>query len=153
MNPVRLPHSEPDWTELLHSKGLRATAATKLVLSTLQASGEPLSHDELEQRLIAVDSANSKPDRVTLYRILERLCQTGLLRKVSHSDRSWRFALTKLDEAGTFECDECHELTPLVQDEKLSEAMTLIGKYLKAKGQEATPSFLSAHGVCAKCVS
>ena len=153
MKPKHLPHAEPDWTELLHDKGLRATAAIKLVLSTLQASAEPLSHEELEQRLVAADSASSKPDRVTLYRILERLCQTGLLRKVNHTDRSWRFALTKQDEAGTFECDQCHELTPLAQDEKLSEAMTLIGKYLKTKGQEAKPSFLSAHGVCAKCVS
>ena len=145
----------PDaWTELLHGKGLRATAATKLVLSTLQASAEPLSHEDLEQRLSAVaDGTSHKPDRVTLYRILERLCQTGLLRKVSHTDRSWRFALTKQDEAGTFECDQCHELTPLAQDDKLSEAMALIGKYLKTKGQEAKPSFLSAHGVCAKCVS
>lgn len=141
------------WTELLHGKGLRATAATKLVLSTLQASAEPLSHDELAQRLVAADGASNKPDRVTLYRILERLCQTGLLRKVSHTDRSWRFTLNKNDEAGTFECDQCHELTPLEQDDQLSEAMQLIGNYLKVKGQEAKPSFLSAHGVCAKCVS
>ena len=148
-----MPLSEPDWAELLHSKGLRATAATKLVLSTLQASAEPLSHEELEQRLLTAEGAASKPDRVTLYRILERLCQAGLVRKVSHSDRSWRFALASEEETGTFECDQCHELTPLETDEKLDEAMALIGKYLKAKGQEATPSFLSAHGVCAKCVS
>lgn len=144
---------DPDpWTALLHGKGLRATAATKLVLSTLQASAEPLSHEELEQRVMAADDAGSKPDRVTLYRILERLCQAGLVRKASHADRGWKFALAKQDEAGTFECDQCHELTPLEQDDKLSEALALIGSYLKAKGTEAAPSFLSAHGVCAKCV-
>ncbi len=141
------------WVALLHDKGLRATAATKLVLSTLLASVEPLSHEELEQRVMAFDDAGSKPDRVTLYRILERLCQAGLVRKASHSDRGWKFSLAKQDEAGTFECDQCHELTPLEQDDQLSEAMQLIGNYLKAKGQEATPSFLSAHGVCAKCVT
>ena len=93
--------------------------------------------EELEQRVMAGDST-SKPDRVTLYRILERLCQAGLVRKVSHSDRSWRFALAKQDDTGT-------------QDAKLSEAMALIGSYLKNKGQEAKPSFLSAHGLCSKC--
>ena len=151
MKQANLTAQQPDWSALLHDKGLRATQATKLVLSLMQEAAEALSHEELEQRVLEGDTA-SKPDRVTLYRILERLCQVGLVRKVSHSDRSWRFALAKQEEAGTFECDQCHELTALEQDDKLSEAMALIGSYLKNKGQEAKPSFLSAHGLCAKCV-
>ena len=87
------PHEVSAWVELLHGKGLRATAATKLVLSTLQASTEPLNHEELEQRLVAADGASNKPDRVTLYRILERLCQKGLLNKhnqLLHGNRFYR---------------------------------------------------------------
>lgn len=152
MKPAHPPHTEPDWATLLHAKGLRVTQATLLVLGLMQQSHAALSHEELEQLSTTLD-ANNKPDRVTLYRILERLCQAGLLRKVRHSDRSWRFALAQDQETGSFECTECHELTPLEQDEKLSEAMALIGTYLKNKGQQAVPSFLNAHGVCAKCVS
>jgi Fur family transcriptional regulator, ferric uptake regulator len=144
----------PDWPAQLHGKGLRATQATLLVLQLLQEADVALSHEELERR-IAAHAAQSKPDRVTLYRILERLSQVGMLRKISHADRTWRFAVATQDEAGTFECDSCHRLTPLVQDAKLSEAMALIGSYLKAKGTQkgaqAKPSFLNAHGICASC--
>ncbi|NJM44631.1 MAG: hypothetical protein HC858_12945 [Brachymonas sp.] len=152
MKPAQPPHTEPDWPALLHAKGLRVTQATLLVLELMQQAHSALSHEELEQLVIALDASN-KPDRVTLYRILERLCQAGLLRKVRHSDRSWRFALAQEQETGNFECTECHELTPLEADEKLSEAMALIGTYLKTKGQQAVPSFLNAQGVCAKCVN
>jgi Fur family ferric uptake transcriptional regulator len=147
--PSSLPDA-PSWPELLHGKGLRATQATLLVLEVLQQNGLALSHEELEQR-IAAHTAQAKPDRVTLYRILERLCQVGMVRKVSHADRTWRFGLAKQDEAGVFECDQCHQLTALEQDAKLSEAMALIGSYLQRKGTQATPSFLNAHGVCASC--
>jgi Fur family transcriptional regulator, ferric uptake regulator len=145
--------SQPDpWSELLHAKGLRGTLATKRVLSCLQSTDEPLSHDAIEH-LLQADSSASPIDRVTLYRILERLCQAGLARKISHSDRTWRFALASQDESGIFECDTCHQLTPLEQDAQLSEAMALIGSYLKTKGLASTQSFVNAHGVCAKCVS
>lgn len=153
MKSPNSPDSKTEtWSAQLHAKGLRVTQATQRVLSLLQSSGEPLSHDEIEHRL-AGNGSSSAPDRVTLYRILERLSQVGLVRKLSHSDRTWRFALASQDDPGVFECDQCHQLTPLEQDAKLTEAMALIGSYLQTKGLAATQSFVNAHGICVKCTS
>lgn len=57
-----------DWKQALRTHGLRATPSTLATLQCLEHASQAMSHDDLTQQL-----GGQAPDRVTLYRILERL--------------------------------------------------------------------------------
>ena len=116
----------PEVLERLHAAGLRLTVATRAVLGVLAAApnSSPCHFEVLAQlkaRGVAIN-------RVTLYRLLDRLAACGLLlRHPDPNERRWRFtwagasptpaspvspaAQTALQPH--FECDSCHQLLPL----------------------------------------
>jgi len=125
----------PELLERLHGAGLRLTVATRAVLGLLAGAAQSSpSHFEVLAQLKARGVAI---DRVTLYRLLDRLAACGLLQR--HPDpheRRWRFtwvgatrtpAAMALPSAQStrcapapqtalqphFECDSCHQLLPL----------------------------------------
>lgn len=73
----------------LRGVGSRVTTARVRVLAVLMASGQPLSHHDIEQAL----SSTADFDRVTLYRVLEWLVRQGLAHRVAGNDRAWRFSV------------------------------------------------------------
>ena len=75
----------------VRAAGLRATGARIRVLAELTAGGGLLSHHDIEQ---ALSREGSGIDRVTLYRGLDSLVDSGLAHKVAGSDRVWRFGCT-----------------------------------------------------------
>lgn len=125
----------PEVLERLHAAGLRLTVATRAVLGVLAAApnSSPCHFEVLAQlkaRGVAIN-------RVTLYRLLDRLAACGLLlRHPDPNERRWRFtwagatptsASTPLPLAAAaptaqtalqphFECDSCHQLLPLALD-------------------------------------
>jgi Fur family transcriptional regulator, ferric uptake regulator len=104
--PRKKTLSPTDWPSRLKEAGLRSTALSVSVLRTLEAHGRSYSHDELAQELTAEGRAE-KVDRVTLYRILDRL---------RGADRAWRHTLAEPAASGYFECGQCHEITALPTD-------------------------------------
>ncbi|HWO24426.1 MAG TPA: transcriptional repressor [Kofleriaceae bacterium] len=90
---------------VVRSRGLRATPSRIAVLELLRASGAPVSHKDVADRL-----ANQQWDRATIYRNLTDLAEAGLLRRTDVGDHIWRFeAVTDERDAAHphFVCTEC----------------------------------------------
>ncbi|NLN33378.1 MAG: Fur family transcriptional regulator [Flavobacteriaceae bacterium] len=64
----------------------RNTPASTAVLNLIQESKIALSHAEIQERLAGLC------DRVTIYRVLERLTEDGLIHKIINSDASLKYA-------------------------------------------------------------
>lgn len=137
-----------NWKQTLRSLGLRATSSTLATLQCLEHSSQAISHDDLTQQL-----GEQSPDRVTLYRILERLIQVGLVQRYTDSSRIQRFALSQRDSVGLFECDNCHHVLPIQQDPALEEAIKMVKQHLSGHGMTERAITLSSHGICPDCNS
>ncbi|WP_217550704.1 Fur family transcriptional regulator [Pantoea sp. GbtcB22] len=137
---------QADWKTILHSHGLRATSAIVATLQCLESSSEALSHDEITLRL-----ADTAPDRVTLYRILDRLDQTGLVKRYTDSHRLQRFAIKNEAPMGSFECDRCHHVIPIELDPVLEQAMQMVKSRLSQQGMEEREITLASYGLCSDC--
>jgi Fur family ferric uptake transcriptional regulator len=90
---------------LIRRKKARATPARVRVLDLLQTSPSALTHAEIEVALGA-----SALDRVTLYRVLEWLVDSGLAHRHSDAKRIFRFSAAVDSEHRThihFRCDHC----------------------------------------------
>lgn len=110
-------------------KQTRNTIAKSKIISMLQASEVALSHAEIEA---AIDI---EVNRVTIYRILERLIEAGTIHKVVNTDGTMKFALchscsvTHHHNHIHFSCVECKEVTCLeevVPSFKLSKQYEVI---------------------------
>ncbi|MDT1871594.1 transcriptional repressor, partial [Acinetobacter baumannii] len=82
----------------------------------------------------ALRTHEQAPDRVTLYRILERLMQASIVQRYTDSARTQRFALTLRATVGLFECDNCHHVIPIEQDPALEAAIELVKSHLTGHG-------------------
>jgi Fur family transcriptional regulator, ferric uptake regulator len=100
--------------ELLEAANFNITKAQVLVLQHLLKAERPLSREELFASL-----GTYCPDKVTIYRILEKFCEKNLVHKVYLKDRAWRYELAH-------NCDEkqCH---PHFTCTKCSETFCLTG--------------------------
>ena len=89
----------------LRARGLRATPSRIAVLEVLRASGAPVSHGDVADRLAA-----QAWDRATIYRNLIDLAEAGLLRRTDVGDHVWRFEATAGEHDAAhphFVCTEC----------------------------------------------
>ncbi len=96
---------------MLARTGLRNTKATREVVALFSgARTQLLSHAEvgalLHRKKVVVD-------KVTLYRVLDRLAKAGVLHKVVEQDRITRFGWNTYQASDPFfhprfECQECH---------------------------------------------
>lgn len=89
----------------IRAVGARATPARIRVLRLLRAAPCALTHHDVEAAL------GSPPmDRVTLYRVLDWLVESGLAHKLTDANRVFRFAVVAPGEAAAhahFRCDRC----------------------------------------------
>jgi Fur family ferric uptake transcriptional regulator len=74
--------------EILKTAGFNSTKAQILVLQELLKAGKPLSREELAARL-----GEKCPDKVTVYRIMERFCAGNIVHKVYLMSRAWKYEL------------------------------------------------------------
>ncbi len=91
--------------EQIRRRGARATPARIRVLQLLRAAPTALTHNEIEQALGALAL-----DRVTLYRVLDWLVETGLAHKNTDAHRVFRFSAAAAGEHTThihFRCEHC----------------------------------------------
>jgi len=137
-----------DFSAQLRAHGLRVTRSAIGVLTILSMARSTKSHDELANSLLANDEAC---DRVTLYRVLDRLTQVGLIKKLQSSDRVSRFALINHETSGYFECDDCHHLEELPEDPEMPKLLEQLNQRLKKQGIKSADVALTVHGTCREC--
>lgn len=108
-----LPHATPVETAaeaetavlLIRRTGARATPARLRVLRLLRAAPAALTHHQIEQAL-----GDLAIDRVTLYRVLDWLVESGLAHRNTDAQRVFRFSAAAIGEHAAhthFRCEDC----------------------------------------------
>ena len=143
----------------LEAGGLRRTLATRAVVGLFVVSPQrSLNHAQALSLLMA---RGLDINRVTLYRLLERLAACGVLTRFSDDTaRTWRFRLADLqaEETGaaapSFECDACHQRFRLANAEApTQEAAARFYQALSELGHHGLRMDVAIHGTCASCTS
>ena len=143
----------------LERAGLRRTLATRAVLGLFLTNAEgSVSH---AQAIASLTARGLNINRVTLYRLLDRLVACGVLER--HADdgaRTWRFGLAELSPASAvgplprFECGACHRQFRLPKAVAPTEsAAAQWFQALAELGHQGLRLEVAIHGTCARCVS
>ncbi len=126
---------------LIRKTGARVTSARVQILKILLNSERALSHNEIETRL----GRNNAIDRVTVYRVLEWLTDSGVAHKLTDPDRVWRFNVSaKGGNHPHFVCTCCKGVFCL-ENAGAPRAPKLPGSF------RATQVELTVHGLCSDC--
>lgn len=97
-------------------------------------------------------AAGEAPDRVTIYRVLDRLVEAGLCDRRVGADRVNRFSRHVEAASGhIFECDQCHKVLALPSDPELPKVMSRLGRELRKQGIDTRHTALTLHGTCGEC--
>lgn len=137
----------------VRSTGARVTGARVRVLAALLEAGEALANTDLQKRLEQADSPELL-DRVTLYRVLDWLVETGLAHRVSGTDRTWRYSAQTLEQAGPvrhghFRCRDCARVICLEAPTGFDRILT----DMLPDGFTSDAFELTMLGRCAACAS
>lgn len=159
MSKLKAPESPPidPIDALLSAHGLRKTPTGRLVLGWFLANPETsYTHAQLLQALTS-DVAVAL-DRVTLYRLIDRFAQVGLLlcRVDVHRVRRYQAMPASVHAIPHFECQSCHRDSPLAgalqaSARDLERAAQNALESLKALGYQGYSMDFAVRGVCADC--
>jgi Fur family ferric uptake transcriptional regulator len=148
---------------LLSAHGLRRTSAARLVLGWLLAHPDTsYTHAQLQLALQGDATQNDGValDRVTLYRLIDRLTQVGLLlcRVDSQRVRRYQAMPTSVHAMPHFECQSCHRDSPLAgalrgSTVDLERAAQTALETLKALGYQGLSLDFAVRGVCVDCAT
>jgi len=142
---------------LLSAHGLRRTAAARRVLGWLLANPDTsYTHTQLQAALSG--EGPLALDRVTLYRLIDRLTQVGLLlcRVDARRVRRYQAMPASVHAIPHFECQSCHRDSPLAgallgNATDLDRAAQSALAALKALGYQGLSVDFAVRGVCADC--
>ncbi len=109
---------------ILNAANLNHTKAQVLIIEKLLKTKRPLSREELADQL-----GRDRPDKTTIYRIIERLCEKNLVHKAFIKGRAAKYELarncTEKQCHPHFTCTNCGEtfclkdtFVPLIKDLK-----------------------------------
>ena len=143
---------------LLSTHGLRRTAAAHLVLGWMLAHPDTsYTHAQLQA---ALSDAAEALDRVTLYRLIDRLAQVGLLlcRVDSQRVRRYQAMPASVHAMPHFECQSCHRDSSLsnalhASATDLDRAAQTAIETLKALGYQGLSLDFAVRGVCIDCAT
>ena len=154
---------------LLSAHGLRRTSAARLVLKWLLAHPDTsYTHAQLQVALAGDDADNealektstTALDRVTLYRLIDRLTQVGLLlcRVDANRVRRYQAMPASVHAIPHFECQSCHRDSPLAgalqaSASDLDRAAQAAIAALRALGYQDMSLDFAVRGVCIECAS
>jgi Fur family ferric uptake transcriptional regulator len=148
---------------LLSAHGLRRTSAARLVLGWLLAHPDTsYTHAQL-QAALAGDPGNGDSetlDRVTLYRLIDRLTQVGILlcRVDVNRVRRYQAMPASVHTIPHFECQSCHRDSPLAgalhaSAADLDRAAQTALEALRLLGYKDISVDFAVRGVCIDCAS
>ncbi len=142
---------------LLSAHGLRRTATARLVLGWFLAHPDTsYTHAQLQAAL----QERAAVDRVTLYRLIDRLTQVSLLlcRVDAQRLRRYQAMPSSVHALPHFECRSCHRDRSLAgalpgnaQDLEVAASQAIAA--LRALGYQGLSVDLAVRGVCADCAS
>lgn len=148
---------------LLSAHGLRRTNAARRVLGWLLAHPDTsYTHAQLQVALAGEGDAGDSAglDRVTLYRLIDRLTQVGLLlcRVDASRVRRYQAMPSSVHAMPHFECQSCHRDSPLegalqASAGDLERAAQSAIDALKALGYQGMSLDFAVRGVCADCAT
>ncbi len=148
-SPTPAETNANDWMDCLRSHGLRATTASLAVVRCLSRSDQPLTHAELG---LAVEEADARAvERVTLYRVLERLIAAGLVLRYPGPDGTARFGMPKAQAIGHFECNRCHRIIELSKAVVPPKVLEHLSRQLQGQGIASGELSLAITGTCSQC--
>ena len=160
---AQTPQTTDPIDALLTAHSLRRTTAARLVLGWLLAHPDTsYTHAQLQAALVS-GSAEAL-DRVTLYRLIDRLTQVGLLLCRVDASRTRRYQAmpAEIHAIPHFECQTCHRDSPLsgalsgalqANANDLERAAQTAVEALKALGYQGISMDFAVRGVCADCAS
>jgi Fur family ferric uptake transcriptional regulator len=144
---------------LLSAHGLRRTSAARLVLGWLLAHPDT-SYTHAQLQMALQDDQTEALDRVTLYRLIDRLTQVGLLlcRVDARRVRRYQAMPASVHATPHFECQSCHRDSPLsgalqASSRDLEMAAQTAIEALKALGYTGLSMDVALRGVCSDCAS
>ena len=144
---------------LLSAHGLRRTQAARLVLGWLLAHPE-ISYTHAQLQAALGTASNPALDRVTLYRLIDRLTQVGLLlcRVDSSRVRRYQAMPSSVHAIPHFECQSCHRDSPLAgalqaSANDLERAAQSALEALKVLGYQGMSLDFAVRGVCIDCAA
>ena len=148
---------------LLSAHGLRRTAAARLVLGWLLAHPDTsYTHAQLQAALVGADAdaPGVALDRVTLYRLIDRLTLAGLLlcRVDASRVRRYQAMPSSVHAIPHFECQSCHRDSPLAGALQanaldLERAAASALQALQALGYQGISMDFAVRGVCVDCAT
>jgi len=126
--------------------GLRRTKSLSALLETLLEAESPLTLADLTNS----PKLNSSCDKVTVYRLLQRLADRGIVRRLGLHERSAYFVLLLPDTHNDYLiCTECNHIEPI----KNACPVHALEKELAAKtGYQKLYHELEFFGVCPACI-
>lgn len=139
---------------------MRSTRATRAVLALWEARADALlSEADVEA---ALHAQGVQVNRVTVYRLLDRLAAAGVLRRSVDAARVARYgrplqgAACEGDAAAHFECADCHSAFRLGGEaggggEQLQAALLQLRQALAASGLQGQAIDVSVTGRCQDC--
>ncbi|MCC6319844.1 MAG: transcriptional repressor [Phycisphaerales bacterium] len=142
----------------LRAAGLRVTGIRLSIMRALRASRTALDATALDEQLAA---AGEHADRVTVYRTLNTLVDSGIAHRIDPGDRIFRYSLT--DHAHCTEGHHEHEHPHMVCDacgavECIEDAEVVIKPRAKAETTPRSPrkfritqQSVLLHGMCERC--
>lgn len=163
MASILSDHATDPIDALLSAHGLRRTHAARRVLGWLLAHPDTsYTHAQLQVALAGEGDAGDSAglDRVTLYRLIDRLTQVGLLlcRVDASRVRRYQAMPSSVHAMPHFECQSCHRDSPLegalqASAGDLERAAQSAIDALKALGYQGMSLDFAVRGVCADCAT
>ena len=148
---------------LLSAHGLRRTVAARLVLGWLLAHPDTsYTHAQLQAALVGADAdaPGVALDRVTLYRLIDRLTLAGLLlcRVDASRVRRYQAMPSSVHAIPHFECQSCHRDSPLAGALQanaldLERAAASALQAVQALGYQGISMDFAVRGVCVDCAT
>lgn len=125
--------------------GLRKTKALEAVVEALAEAGTPLLLNELEK----IPTVAGVCDRTTLFRLLNRLAEHGLVRRLGLHERAAHFALAMPGGHHDYLiCRECGSVENLEVDCPVRELQKEVAQ---TSGYTQLYHELEIYGVCPEC--
>jgi Fur family ferric uptake transcriptional regulator len=135
------------FVEYLATQGMRLTTERRIIVEEVFAHHEHFVADELEKRLSQRNDSR-RVSRSTVYRMLDLLQKSGLLRKVARTgDKDVYEHDYGYPQHDHLICHECGSLTEFQND----EISRILEEVASGEGFRMDGHRLEVYGLCARC--
>ena len=145
MQPVEIKAYVAKCIATLRERGMRRTRALELVIEEMATAGKPVTIHELATK----PALEQQCDQATVYRLVIKLLEQGLVRKLGLHERSAYFALLIPGEHHDYlVCTECGAIKSI---DMSCPVKKLEKDIMKSSGFSQVYHELEFYGVCPKC--